>query len=1059
MAVPIDRFEPVRNALKSRLARDIRAALQANNVPLGSIPTDPDELLRAFDDGSLSRVQHLVAADVDQLRGYSLTAHEAKFFKTTQEKVGRQGIKLGRGPANLEQQLLDLEQEIFAYGDSVSKKLGNDLRNEFGDVIPLGKIKDADKYRYFQGRYAEIIGLRDVIEEQGAGEEVISRMESSRSKRPYNIFRIDPDDPNGLIQAIYRRINLQVNPDIVDVPGKRPIDAYSVSGNLPKVRSVTNDMNVSTATDGLSFFDQETGRQLTRQAVLDIETAGLEHNQGMWQWSVRFGDEPDPVTLFFKNPNLDRGVSAFEDGRVVPLSEELMPPGTDFASMDDLKGLVRRLVDDDTVLIGHNAGSFDMPYIMADLERLAGTLHDGPGKDPELMALREALGKKIKRGHVFDTMSVMNTLVDRLDLQVDDALKELPNGQTGKLKSLQNMLLQTNMLELLSEREGMTPDKLYEMITETGTHDAGVDTLFTSGLVDNDILSRLERRTSDTLAIPGLNPAKMKHVVSKIVGSEATTAFTGMAPGEIHGPIQELLDRIGFDPAEKPFSRFEQKILLERMRGSDLPDIDLTGKSTDSYRYFHRAGEFKKFVEGQAGTGNIPRLEDLAEAEASIRPSSQEYYEQVQKPLAELNLPHANLSYEERALSAALSRVDTSLSNDTALARHLDGIMPSATWFTHDSVKAFRNSGRVAIPKHILAEAEAKGIFSHADEAGNMVQRTRIASGEELYSLSPFRYGPGGENTNIAKTFRFAEDPIQAKEEASRLYGFLKENQTRFAIDQRTLESLAPMLNGDFDVSSGRGVYQNGIQTGLIRSMDATDNGGWGERAFDALVRFMGGDPQQTARPADLTGPTAFVMDTNDVRTVDQGSKRILVERSGPAVLGGHLEESDIMKLRSETNRANVIFNDEMKGSASLLQRGIATKMEGKAPILYERGAQLWEKHLSKHKPSLGVGLGVAAVGAGYYMYKRRQKKNEYFTDTMAEMPREPDDWYQDYQQEMGGSSSGSGSRAVAHIGSNGYSRMNPMATANVVSNLDRRKIGHTRMGSTPDKYAHLYGG
>lgn len=1061
MAVPIDSFEPVRKAVTASISSKIRAILQQNNVPIGSIPTDPDELLMAFDDGSLSRVEHLVADDLGQLRGYSTSAHEAKFFKTTQQKMGRPGIKLGETPSSMEQQLLALEEEIFSYGDSVSKKLGRELRNDFGDVIPLGKIKDADKVRYFKGRYAEIIGLQRVIEEQGAGEEVISRTERSRAKRPYNIFRIDQDDPNGLLQAIYRRINLQVNPDVVDIPGRRPIDAYSVSGNLPKVRSVRDDVDFAqmdfSASD-LAFRDAETGRELTRRAVLDIETAGLEHNQGMWQMSVRFSDEDDPTTLFFRNPNLDRGVSAFEDGRVVPLSEELMPEGTSFASMDDLKGLVRKLIDDDTVLIGHNAGSFDMPYIMADLERLAGTLHDGPGKDPELMALREALGKKIKRGHVFDTMSVMNTLVDKMGLEVDDALKELPNGQTGKLKSLQNMLLQTNMLELLSEREGMTPDKLYDLITETGTHDAGVDTLFTSGLVDNDILSRLERRTSETLAIPGLNPARMQHVVRSIVGSEATTAFTGMAPGDIHGPIQELLDRVGFDPAEKPFSRFEQKILMERMRGSSLPDIDRT--ATDSWRYFHRAGEFKKFVEGQAGTGNIPKLEDLAEAEAHVRPSSEEYYEQVQKPLAQLNLPHANLSYEERALSAALSRVDTSLSSDTALARHLDGILPSATWFTDDKVKAFSKSGRVAIPKHILEQAEAEGVFSHTDDVtGELVQRTRIASGEEMYSLSPFRYGPGGENTNIAKTFRFAEDPVKAKAEASGLYKFLKKNQTRFGIDQRTLESLAPMLGGDFDVTSERGVYQNGIQTGLIRSMDAADNGGWGSRAFDSLVRFMGGDPEQTARPADLTGPTAFVMDSGTERVVDQGGKKVIVQRSGPAVLGGHLDDAARTKLRTDTDMASSIFEEMKGGTGSHLISGTATKMEGKAPILFERGAQFWEKNLSKHKPSLGVGLGVAALGAGYYMYKRRQQKNEYFTDTMAEMPREPENWYENYQKDMGGSSSGSGGRAVAHIGSNGYSRMNPMATANVVSTLDKRKIGHTQMGSTPDKYAHLYGG
>jgi len=36
-------------------------------------------------------------------------------------------------------------------------------------------------------------------------------------------------------------------------------------------------------------------------------------------------------------------------------------------------------------------------------------------------------------------------------------------------------------------------------------------------------------------------------------------------------------------------------------------------------------------------------------------------------------------------------------------------------------------------------------------------------------------------------------------------------------------------------------------------------------------------------------------------------------------------------------------------------------------------------------------------------------------------------------------------------------SRRDPLVTAGVVGNLDRNKIGHTKMGN--NKYNHLYGG
>lgn len=99
----------------------------------------------------------------------------------------------------------------------------------------------------------------------------------------------------------------------------------------------------------------------------------------------------------------------------------------------------------------------------------------------------------------------------------------------------------------------------------------------------------------------------------------------------------------------------------------------------------------------------------------------------------------------------------------------------------------------------------------------------------------------------------------------------------------------------------------------------------------------------------------------------------------------------------------------------------------------------------ASHKMKLGYGaLGVGAAAAGYYMYKKHRERQLY-NETLDQQPTEraiTTDQMQD------------SSRAFSQVSS---TRRDPLATAGVVGNLDRAKIGHTQMG--PNKYNHLFGG
>lgn len=96
-------------------------------------------------------------------------------------------------------------------------------------------------------------------------------------------------------------------------------------------------------------------------------------------------------------------------------------------------------------------------------------------------------------------------------------------------------------------------------------------------------------------------------------------------------------------------------------------------------------------------------------------------------------------------------------------------------------------------------------------------------------------------------------------------------------------------------------------------------------------------------------------------------------------------------------------------------------------------------------KPKIALSMaGLAAAGTGYYIAKKHRERQLY-NESIEAQPIErvsEVDQYNSYS---------------SNFYDNRSYRRDPLATAGVVGNLDRAKIGHTRMGS--DRYNHLFGG
>lgn len=95
------------------------------------------------------------------------------------------------------------------------------------------------------------------------------------------------------------------------------------------------------------------------------------------------------------------------------------------------------------------------------------------------------------------------------------------------------------------------------------------------------------------------------------------------------------------------------------------------------------------------------------------------------------------------------------------------------------------------------------------------------------------------------------------------------------------------------------------------------------------------------------------------------------------------------------------------------------------------------------NKPKIGfAALGLAVAGVGYYIAKDRREQRLY------EETREVQDFEPASPRTM--------KPTFNAMSSPQSTRRDPLVTAGVVGNLDRNKIGHSRMG--PNKYNHLYG-
>ena len=162
--------------------------------------------------------------------------------------------------------------------------------------------------------------------------------------------------------------------------------------------------------------------------------------------------------------------------------------------------------------------------------------------------------------------------------------------------------------------------------------------------------------------------------------------------------------------------------------------------------------------------------------------------------------------------------------------------------------------------------------------------------------------------------------------------------------------------------------------------------------------------------------------------------------RIGPLIddlarIGSRLQEGDGETIKYLNHLATFIKDNNMEGQ---IRRQVSRARLGMEPN------KIADFYL-RNKTKIGIGgLGLLAAGSAYYISKK-YRENQIYDETIQAQPTERFSRSQGLSDQMD---------LQASISS---FRRDPLATAGIVGNLDRNKIGHYRMGN--DKYNHLYAG
>lgn len=847
-------------------------------------------------------------------------------------------------------------------------------------------------------------------------------------------------------------------------------DLYRVSGRPVRPETVKRQ---------IELFKEIASKRPTNITVLDVESASLKPEEGIWQiafQNMRAAADTLPETHDITNP-LMQWKGRMPGGK--NLQEFLSPQGTE-GFVEAVMPLLRA-VDQSDYVAGHNLW-FDYDMISRGLTRTPAYKNNS-----EYRRLADSFLKKFydegtgQVGNVIDTHFFAAQLYGgRLRLA-----EELQGTEAAKVFSMQNILLESD----LWERVVRAHPELASQLAQEGTHSAGVDVaierylwqgmfeeitgsgpglnmnarLADKGLreafirsravgpaigmsdfmehVDESLVERILRASTgenptvvfDTERLAALGFSSPAEIVSEGVITKEAFAERGLASAVREIKLtpfeQQILLTSKFSPFEKKLpelkadagrlAEFRQATgtIWERFKKGfwDRPSINRPISEMGSY-----AGTWAHFSKGFVSKRGV------LDAWAGKFPTDEKFAE-FQGYLKARGLPFSEMSLMERHIMATMGQLPLGRDvGETAIRKILGAeVAPIGKWAAHDEIGIVGGRLNIAkIPERVLIEAEQAGVFrTLAGETRTQFEATRRRTGQELYALSPFEYAPGQHEVGLM--FKLGEGE-QGVRERSALMAFLRERAGQEGykdVTEDLLRELEPVL---------RDTGQYGIQVATLANFK-------NPKAATRLHNVL----QQVLGTTDRSNPQAFVgfnpwmeARANEVQTAG-------------LMIAPHLRSAeDLVGFTAHAEEASRLYEQALRHNASIgafarLAHAKALGEDMRIPTLMR------DTYFTARKRAPVIGLGIAALGSTYYLLKKR-KEEQFYNESIDYQPTEDEGWYDEYRRDLGTS-------YIDPISSARPRALNPLDTAGLMRSLDQRKLGHTDMGA--QKYGYLFSG
>jgi hypothetical protein len=938
--------------------------------------------------------------------------------------------------------------------------------------------------------YEDIMGFRQ-LRERGLGpvfmKEIIddqNRLVRSPVAR-YPVI-VDPDDPRTLALA---RTNFQYRPGRLGTV--TTAEMYLPSGRIARHELHEHTANVIREQGLLS----KPGKTL----VFDVESAGLDPEEGIWQLAAHMIDEKgevigDPRTFYFHNPTMQwKG----EVGRNRQSIEQFLTKGEDVRDFPGGMQDFFKMVEEADYVGGHNI-FFDYNMIVRGLK-----IKEDQLKDPEFTKGVNTFISKFYNEDTGQLSKVIDTHVLAQTQLVNIALApELAAIGETKPYSLQNILLQTDLIERVRAAEG---DEQVDAWLKRGLHYADVDVPF-----ERHLMTALREQITGTG--PGLRYAA-RHVNDagklveeagewltgadreRVFHSSAMTPLTFLTDFKEHVNDQlveqmlraELLD---FDPQKLRAAGFEdtasvlkfveqqgkkgvsaKEAMLSKGLEHTIRKIHLTPmeQMIAASRDFEQPIDEKIFMTPLPGykdtfknaSGNIwkklkttfwdrPELPDRSLSEMVYqaglwRDISKDFVtkkdRRITNHLGQVPTPEEWEAIQDRLAAAGIPFAHSSMAERHLMSVIGESMGPNLNNSTEGLVRSLyggdvASMGRWSATRKItISDKGEQSILRIPHEL--LIEAGLLNADAETPQL--LRLSP----------FQYETSTEKMHQEIGVMFEFSKNPNEGNAERKRLLEFLQNKYAGEIEPEAmaliqktlgGYNTSQYGIQIGTFGGTgDILQNKAAASNIFTSLTQFTGvnvdSNAENTAKIYTAYSP---------LKGEEKGSKYL--HTSGIVIKHEMLSTKQLKAMQYHIDQTRRLYTEAIDQAKNSTMVSYIASLVGRDRMADERGVKIIQGYFTAKKRAPLLALGAAVIGGiGWKVHHNRETRA--YDQVMGAMPTEDEDWYDEYQNDI--------DTSHRPIDYRQAQTPNPLSTAGLMKTLDRRKTNHTNMSS--DKYGYLF--